>query len=131
MWRQPKAVWAVAFATVVTFLGIGLVNPILKPIAENLKASPSRVTAVHHGKPGLDQHGRRVGAQIHRDRAPASFRDRASDPSGGDGGVNGRPVGEGEPVDPFSRCVERRPRVTRQTGSRADACIPAVGAVVT
>ncbi|SEH74385.1 Predicted arabinose efflux permease, MFS family [Mycolicibacterium rutilum] len=44
MWRQPKAVWAVAFACVVAFMGIGLVDPILKPIAENLDASPSQVS---------------------------------------------------------------------------------------
>ncbi|KAA0120457.1 MFS transporter [Mycolicibacterium sp. P9-22] len=44
MWRQPKAVWAVAFASVVAFMGIGLVDPILKPIADNLTASPSQVS---------------------------------------------------------------------------------------
>ena len=44
MWRQPKAVWAVAFACVVSFMGIGLVDPILKPIADNLNASPSQVS---------------------------------------------------------------------------------------
>lgn len=44
MWRQPKAVWAVAFACVVAFMGIGLVDPILKPIAESLDASPSQVS---------------------------------------------------------------------------------------
>src|SRR3954452_1917631 len=44
MWRQPKAVWAVAFASVVAFMGIGLVDPILKPIADNLSASPSQVS---------------------------------------------------------------------------------------
>jgi ACDE family multidrug resistance protein len=44
MWRQPKAVWAVAFASVVAFMGIGLVDPILKPIADNLRASPSQVS---------------------------------------------------------------------------------------
>ena len=44
MWRQPKAVWAVAFASVVAFMGIGLVDPILKPIADNLNASPSEVS---------------------------------------------------------------------------------------
>jgi ACDE family multidrug resistance protein len=44
MWRQPKAVWAVAFACVVAFMGIGLVDPILKPIADNLNASPSQVS---------------------------------------------------------------------------------------
>ena len=43
MWRQPKAVWAVAFASVVAFMGIGLVDPILKPIADTLHASPSEV----------------------------------------------------------------------------------------
>ncbi len=44
MWRQPKAVWAVAFASVVAFMGIGLVDPILKPITDNLNASPSQVS---------------------------------------------------------------------------------------
>jgi MFS transporter, ACDE family, multidrug resistance protein len=41
---QPKAVWAVAFACVVAFMGIGLVDPVLKPIADGLKASPSQVS---------------------------------------------------------------------------------------
>jgi MFS transporter, ACDE family, multidrug resistance protein len=44
VWRQPKAVWAVAFASVVAFMGIGLVDPILKPIADNLDATPSQVS---------------------------------------------------------------------------------------
>src|SRR5882757_2587581 len=44
MWRQPKAVWAVAFACVVAFMGIGLVDPILKPIADSLNASPSQAS---------------------------------------------------------------------------------------
>jgi MFS transporter, ACDE family, multidrug resistance protein len=44
MCRQPKAVWAVAFASVVAFMGIGLVDPILKPIGEALNASPSQVS---------------------------------------------------------------------------------------
>src|SRR5260221_12152591 len=39
--RQPKAVWAVAFACVVSFMGIGLVDPILPSLATRLKASPS------------------------------------------------------------------------------------------
>jgi MFS transporter, ACDE family, multidrug resistance protein len=43
MWRQPKSVWAVAFASVVAFMGIGLVDPILKPIADGLHATPSQV----------------------------------------------------------------------------------------
>lgn len=40
---QPRAVWAVAFAAVVSFMGLGLVDPILPAIAKNLKASPSQV----------------------------------------------------------------------------------------
>lgn len=42
--RQPKAVWAVAFACVISFMGIGLVDPILPALAENLHASPSQVS---------------------------------------------------------------------------------------
>ena len=42
--KQPKSVWAVAFACVIAFMGIGLVDPILKPIAESLDASPSQVS---------------------------------------------------------------------------------------
>ncbi|MEO3824112.1 MFS transporter [Actinomadura sp. B10D3] len=42
--RQPKAVWAVAFACVISFMGIGLVDPILPAISEDLHASPSQVT---------------------------------------------------------------------------------------
>ncbi|WP_432108799.1 MFS transporter [Streptomyces sp. AA1529] len=42
--RQPKAVWAVAFACVISFMGIGLVDPILPALAENLNASPSQVS---------------------------------------------------------------------------------------
>lgn len=41
---QPRAVWAVAFASVIAFMGIGLVDPILKPIGEQLDASPSQVS---------------------------------------------------------------------------------------
>ncbi|MQA87980.1 MAG: MFS transporter [Streptosporangiales bacterium] len=44
MWHQPKAVYAVAFACVIAFMGIGLVDPILKPIADQLDASPSQVS---------------------------------------------------------------------------------------
>ena len=40
---QPKAVWAVAFAAVVSFMGLGLVDPILPAIAVSLHASPSQV----------------------------------------------------------------------------------------
>ncbi len=42
--RQSRAVWAVAFACVIAFMGIGLVDPILKPIADELGASPSQVS---------------------------------------------------------------------------------------
>jgi ACDE family multidrug resistance protein len=42
--RQPKAVFAVALACVVSFMGIGLVDPILPAISHELKASPSEVT---------------------------------------------------------------------------------------
>lgn len=41
---QPKAVFAVAFACVVSFMGIGLVDPILPAISHELHASPSEVT---------------------------------------------------------------------------------------
>lgn len=44
MWRQPKTVWAVAFACVIAFMGIGLVDPILNIIAEDLGAGPSQVS---------------------------------------------------------------------------------------
>ncbi|MGD1222412.1 MFS transporter [Streptomyces krungchingensis] len=42
--RQPKAVWAVAFACVISFMGIGLVDPILPALAQSLHASPSQVS---------------------------------------------------------------------------------------
>jgi len=42
--KQPKAVFAVAFACVVSFMGIGLVDPILPAISSQLNASPSEVT---------------------------------------------------------------------------------------
>ncbi|WP_456285024.1 MFS transporter [Microbacterium sp. JZ101] len=41
IWRQPMQVWAVAFASVVAFMGIGLVDPILPSIAEQLHATPA------------------------------------------------------------------------------------------
>lgn len=40
--RQPTAVWAVAFASVIAFMGIGLVDPILPAIAASLKATPTQ-----------------------------------------------------------------------------------------
>jgi MFS family permease/nucleotide-binding universal stress UspA family protein len=42
--KQPKAVFAVAFACVVSFMGIGLVDPILPAISHDLNATPSQVT---------------------------------------------------------------------------------------
>src|SRR5262245_41265952 len=41
--RQPKAVWAVAFACVISFMGIGLVDPILASLRTQLHASPAQV----------------------------------------------------------------------------------------
>jgi MFS transporter, ACDE family, multidrug resistance protein len=42
--RQPKAVYAVAFACVVSFMGIGLVDPILPALSAQLDATPSQVS---------------------------------------------------------------------------------------
>ena len=44
LFKQPRAVWAVAFACVIAFMGIGLVDPILKEIAAQLGASGSQVS---------------------------------------------------------------------------------------
>lgn len=40
--HQPVAVWAIAFACMVSFMGIGLVDPILPAISRELHASPSQ-----------------------------------------------------------------------------------------
>lgn len=40
--KQPTAVWAVAFASVIAFMGIGLVDPILPAIAKSLEATPTQ-----------------------------------------------------------------------------------------
>lgn len=42
--RQPRAVWAVAFACVISFMGIGLVDPILPALADSLRATPSQIS---------------------------------------------------------------------------------------
>ena len=42
--KQPRAVWAVAFACVISFMGIGLVDPILPALTEKLNATPSQVS---------------------------------------------------------------------------------------
>ena len=39
--HQPRAVWAVAFACVIAFMGLGLVDPILPAIAADLQATPT------------------------------------------------------------------------------------------
>ena len=44
LFNQPKAVFAVAFACVISFMGIGLVDPILPAISEDLHATPSQTT---------------------------------------------------------------------------------------
>jgi ACDE family multidrug resistance protein len=51
--RQPTAVWAVAFACVVSFMGLGLVNPILPDIAKQLHATPSQTELVFTSYLGL------------------------------------------------------------------------------
>jgi len=43
MFQQPTAVWAVAFACVISFMGIGLVDPILASLRDGLHASPAQV----------------------------------------------------------------------------------------
>jgi MFS family permease len=42
--RQPKSVWATAFAAMVGFMSIGLVDPILTSIAKGLDATPAEVS---------------------------------------------------------------------------------------
>lgn len=42
--RQPRSVWAVAFACVISFMGIGLVDPILPTMASQLHATPEQVS---------------------------------------------------------------------------------------
>ena len=45
--RAAVAVWVLGFAAMVSFMGIGLVDPILKPIAENLELAEPGVPDVH------------------------------------------------------------------------------------
>lgn len=42
--KQPRSVWAVFFACIIAFMGLGLVDPILPAIAKSMKATPSQVT---------------------------------------------------------------------------------------
>lgn len=44
LFDQPKAVYAVAFACVISFMGIGLVDPILPALKDQLDATESQVT---------------------------------------------------------------------------------------
>lgn len=44
MLKQSRAVWAVFFATIIAFMGLGLVDPILPAIASQLNATSSEVT---------------------------------------------------------------------------------------
>jgi MFS family permease len=44
LFNQPRAVYAVAFACVISFMGIGLVDPILPALSQQLHATPSQVT---------------------------------------------------------------------------------------
>ena len=39
---QPSAVWAISFACMVSFMGIGLVDPILPAISRELNSTPSQ-----------------------------------------------------------------------------------------
>ncbi|MFL4477561.1 MFS transporter [Paeniglutamicibacter sp. ORCA_105] len=42
--KQPKAVWAVAFTSMIAFMGIGLVSPILPSITEELGATTTQTS---------------------------------------------------------------------------------------
>jgi MFS transporter, ACDE family, multidrug resistance protein len=42
--NQPRSVWAVAFACVISFMGIGLVDPILPTMASQLHATPAQMS---------------------------------------------------------------------------------------
>ena len=79
--KQPKAVWAVAFACVVAFMGIGLVDPILPAIAESLQATPDRDRAALHQLPAdhRPRHARhQLDLQPHRRQAHPAHRPRRS-----------------------------------------------------
>jgi len=44
MLNQPISVWAIVFASIISFMGLGLVDPILPAIAKQLHATPSQVS---------------------------------------------------------------------------------------
>ncbi|MEE2033190.1 MFS transporter [Rhodococcus chondri] len=47
--RQPRAVWAITFAVVGVFMGIGIVSPILRPLATEMSATPAQVSLLFTG----------------------------------------------------------------------------------
>ena len=68
---QPRAVWAVAFACVVAFMGIGLVDPILPTLASELHASPSDVSLLftsYFAMTGVSMLVTGLGGEPHRRR---------------------------------------------------------------
>ena len=75
---QPKAVWAVAFACVIAFMGIGLVDPILPVLAQDLDATPSQVSLLFTsyfaitGVSMLDHRVRRPAASARARRCSAA-----------------------------------------------------------
>lgn len=44
--KQPRPVWAIAFATTISFMGIGLVDPILPAISKELGASSAQTMLI-------------------------------------------------------------------------------------
>ena len=67
--KQPKAVWAVAFACVISFMGIGLVDPILPALSVQAARLTQPGGAAVHQLPRRhrgDDAGDRVGVQPHR-----------------------------------------------------------------
>lgn len=42
--KQPVVVWVLFFATIISFMGLGLVDPILPAITQQLDATPSQVS---------------------------------------------------------------------------------------
>ncbi|WAH97755.1 MFS transporter [Arthrobacter sp. MMS18-M83] len=44
IFQQPKAVWALAFASVIAFMGIGLVGPILPSVTKSLGATQTQTS---------------------------------------------------------------------------------------
>ena len=75
--QQPRAVWAVAFAAVIAFMGIGLVDPILPAIGAS-KRDQAQVELLHqlHGRHRARDAGHRVRLQPHRCQAHPAARAR-------------------------------------------------------